>query len=393
MISRQFVTEVGLSGISIQNFLNSLIHNKKEGLGIYDCVEEVLDKKCSKMKPDYVVEEIKKNVMMLVKIILGRSNSYNTQSFCENLIEYVKFSKQYTMVNTFIKSEDVNVSIRNMSKIVSKLYYGIDGLKIMLYDGSYDLLLEGKTTSIKLNQLMHIVNYEPDAILYMRLYQDNLDNLDEIGGIFIKNDEYDYRKIYNLEDIVKLLKEVTEYNYDLCILPDYRSIKVGVYDFFEYYILPAIKKSDISYYEAFKILLVVMDMDYKLINQDVLDKFEVIQKHMSSNNDIIQLLNVWYSLMEDYAIDIETKLVFIMKTYEVTYMNDSQIENLSEILDKLYEEVLGVTFLSSNKDYNELLKNTMMACSTLDELYFKFMELNNSIEEFNNDSIDAEDFI
>ena len=225
------------------------------------------------------------------------------------------------------------------------------------------------------------------------MFKDNLDNSDKIGGIIIKNDEYDYRKIYNLEDIVKLLKEVTEYNYDLCILPDYRSIKVGVYDFFEYYILPAIKKSDISYYEAFKILLVVMDMDYKLINQDVLDKFEVIQKHMSSNNDIIQLLNVWYSLMEDYAIDIETKLVFIMKTYEVTYMNDSQIENLSEILDKLYEEVLGVTFLSSNKDYNELLKNTMMSCSTLDELYLKFMELNNSIEEFNNDSIDAEDFI
>lgn len=222
----------------------------------------------------------------------------------------------------------------------------------MPYDGSYNLRINEK----EIKSTLEVIKCsESRRTLCIRLGEKT-----HIGAIFIKDDKYTYKMIEDLNDTVHILEEAIEYDFDLCVVPDYSSYNILGND-----LIHTMKEMGLPLIKIIKIVLALTYLDFKYICSKLTGKYKEIEESMSNNNDI-RLLDIWEKIFKIECKYKESYINLLLHTYRIIYMgglSENEIDKASKKLSKAIDRVLS---LKGDDFSGEILRCTFLS-STLDE--------------------------
>lgn len=307
-----FALTIKLSGEALNYYANNFGE-----IDIMDCVRKaILDYK----NDQYLLDKMFKDVCKVtIDVWVNKPSNKNIEDYAK---DYMRFSKKF-FITFYYGGKKRN---RYQEGKLHGIFNGFDGLKIGLYDGNGNITIHENGTSSKIC----IKNGIPLITL------DSKSDNGGIGGIFIRNENYSYRIADNIDDVIKILEEVLKFDYDLCIIPDYRRYKDFMKKLLDRLCDGYINKITISKFVSMIIAITTYPSDMNLdFYTSALDDKKPLNK---AGEELLSLFKA-IILKDGVTHNTELELFLIFRIYEVINFKDENdaldcINKLKNIFDE-----------------------------------------------------------
>lgn len=335
---------IRLSGEAIVNYAN------RPADKIEDCIEKAIRdyRNC-----DEFLNKVVKDTTKITKDVMG-SRPYN-KSIQEYAEEYFRFSYKYHYTfygggNKKNRYQGCKLAVNN------ERFTGFNGLKVYLYDGNDHINIHERST----DSGIHIKDNIPLICMDTKdAYKGN------IGAIIIRNDNYSYRLVNTIDDVIKIIDEILTFDYDLCILPDYRRISN------EFMRMLLDKLCDSKDMTISKFTMIVMLLTRYPSNMWFINYADIDEDKKPLNRVTRKLLDLYKVILlkNDVVHNNELELKLMISIHSLLKFeidNDETIKKLDRLKNVL--NMGGITDKKEPEDLDKCISNSLSIEELTDKL-------------------------